>query len=408
MHVAIILLRTGVAGHTRSGLTVGTALVKRGHEVSLFVSRGADLSVVASSDLRYFPVADLPDRPSMDLLQALGQLHASQPIDVVHSFNQRGLSEAMWFGYRNSVRVAHTLCGGPPARDILDVPGMVVFTEEQRRNFAHRMRSGTAGPLVLPNRVDFDDFAMTLNARSPSDRSEFLQKYDIDPAAPILMRISRVKPKYERSVLEGVAAVQALNAAGCRCSFLHIGVVQDQASMSRIAEAVRTANALSGTTIAASVQDEATNAAQWLPLASVVLGAGRSAIEAMFAGIPVIVLGDAGFSGLVTKESVAEQAAYNFAGRDVSVPLAPEDSVARLVDALRTIWQHPDTLRELSKFTQQWASENMDVHTGVPKYEHLWEHLSPPSTRQLLELSRFSATRWGRIHLARIKRSLGV
>ncbi|SHM27401.1 polysaccharide deacetylase family protein [Hymenobacter psychrotolerans] len=59
----------------------------------------------------------------------------------------------------------------------------------------------------------------------------------------------------------------------------------------------------------------------WLQRSTLVIGAGRVAIEALGAGVPVLALGEAGSEGIVTAETYPQAAASNFG--DISALLAP-------------------------------------------------------------------------------------
>ena len=78
----------------------------------------------------------------------------------------------------------------------------------------------------------------------------------------------------------------------------------------------------------------------WLARTSLVIGAGRVAIEALGAGRPVLALGEASYAGLVTEASFAAAAASNFG--DISALLTPSavDFTVLLADA-RALLQAP-------------------------------------------------------------------
>ena len=87
----------------------------------------------------------------------------------------------------------------------------------------------------------------------------------------------------------------------------------------------------------------------WLARTSLVIGAGRVAIEALGAGRPVLALGEAGYVGLVTEETFGAAAASNFG--DISARLEPADVdfAALLADArafLQAPLPVPGTLRQ--------------------------------------------------------------
>ncbi|GAC1589830.1 MAG: polysaccharide deacetylase family protein [Hymenobacter sp.] len=78
----------------------------------------------------------------------------------------------------------------------------------------------------------------------------------------------------------------------------------------------------------------------WLARTTLVIGAGRVAIEALGAGRPVLALGEAGYEGLVSEASFAKAAASNFG--DISARAAPSavDLAVLLADA-RAVVQAP-------------------------------------------------------------------
>ncbi|GAA3988466.1 polysaccharide deacetylase family protein [Hymenobacter antarcticus] len=78
----------------------------------------------------------------------------------------------------------------------------------------------------------------------------------------------------------------------------------------------------------------------WLARTSLVIGAGRVAIEALGAGRPVLALGEASYAGLVSEATFAAVAASNFG--DISAVLAPSavDFAAVLADA-RAVLRQP-------------------------------------------------------------------
>ena len=78
----------------------------------------------------------------------------------------------------------------------------------------------------------------------------------------------------------------------------------------------------------------------WLARTSLVIGAGRVAIEALGVGRPVLALGEASYAGLVTEASFAAAAASNFG--DISALLTPSavDFTVLLADA-RALLQAP-------------------------------------------------------------------
>ena len=80
--------------------------------------------------------------------------------------------------------------------------------------------------------------------------------------------------------------------------------------------------------------------AGWLARTSLVIGAGRVAIEALGAGRPVLALGEASYAGLVTEATFAPAAASNFGDISARVASSEVDFMALLADA-RAFLQAP-------------------------------------------------------------------
>jgi peptidoglycan/xylan/chitin deacetylase (PgdA/CDA1 family)/glycosyltransferase involved in cell wall biosynthesis len=82
------------------------------------------------------------------------------------------------------------------------------------------------------------------------------------------------------------------------------------------------------------------NVAGWLARTTLVIGAGRVAIEALGAGRPVLALGEASYAGLVTEATFAPAAASNFGDISARVASSEVDYAALLADA-RAFLQAP-------------------------------------------------------------------
>ena len=102
-----------------------------------------------------------------------------------------------------------------------------------------------------------------------------------------------------------------------------------------------------------------TDVAGWLARTSLVIGAGRVAIEALSAGRPVLALGEASYAGMVTAISFDSAAASNFG--DISARLAASevDFSVILADA-RAFLQAP---RPVAAALQQQVRAHYDLAT---------------------------------------------
>ncbi|GAA4027043.1 polysaccharide deacetylase family protein [Hymenobacter glaciei] len=97
----------------------------------------------------------------------------------------------------------------------------------------------------------------------------------------------------------------------------------------------------------------------WLARTTLVIGAGRVAIEAIGAGRPVLALGEASYEGLVTEEAFAAAAASNFGDISARQASTKVDFAAVLADA-RAFLQTPKTV---SAALQQQVRAHYNIAT---------------------------------------------
>ena len=99
--------------------------------------------------------------------------------------------------------------------------------------------------------------------------------------------------------------------------------------------------------------------AGWLARTSLVIGAGRVAIEALGAGRPVLALGEASYAGLVSEATFTAAAASNFG--DISAVLAASavNFAALLADA-RAFLQNP---KPVTAALREQVRTHYDLHT---------------------------------------------
>ena len=128
--------------------------------------------------------------------------------------------------------------------------------------------------------------------------------------------------------------------------------------------------------------------------AAIVIGVGRGLWEGMALGKPAVVVGESGLAGVVRPETVEELGYYNFAGRNVTQPVAPE----RLAEELLAILGDADYAAELGSFSRRFILEHFDARAGAAQMEQVLrraadEDALPPS-RRFTVLPEFLLMAW--------------
>ena len=195
-----------------------------------------------------------------------------------------------------------------PATKIVEIPNGVAFGAEEE--------SGAGNEELIP------DNSPSLTLDSPS-RIAFIGRFNGgkgERAAALLQHVFPVLlkefPRLRLALIGG--ELEALPAAG------KAALAQLRADCGERIEVVGFSQDVAG----------------WLARTSLVIGAGRVAIEALGAGRPVLALGEASYAGLVTDATFAAAAASNFG--DISAVLAASEVnlMALLTDA-RAFLQNP-------------------------------------------------------------------
>jgi peptidoglycan/xylan/chitin deacetylase (PgdA/CDA1 family)/glycosyltransferase involved in cell wall biosynthesis len=103
--------------------------------------------------------------------------------------------------------------------------------------------------------------------------------------------------------------------------------------------------------------------------ASVVIGAGRVAMESLLTGKPTLAFGESGYEGLVTEENIRSMCITNFG--DTGTPEVPNcDSI---IDDLISVIQQPPRLEAAQKL-QAFIKQKYDISIVERRVDRVYEH----------------------------------
>ena len=312
------------AGSVAYAVQLAEAHRAQGHAVWMIsdsdqLLTGATQLKVAISDRGY-------GRRSQNI-RAIRQLVRREHIDVVHA-HSRAASWVSYFALRGlPVPLVSTVHGRQhlhTARAWVDVYGdkVIAICGNLREHLLTEINLPAARIVEIPNGVSFgvDEELITENS---SLRIAFIGRFNGgkgERAAALLEQVFppllREFPQLRVALIGG--ELEHLPAAG------KTALTQLQAAFGERIEVVGFTEDVAG----------------WLARTSLVIGAGRVAIEALGAGRAVLALGEASYAGLVAEATFGAAAASNFG--DISAVLAPSavDFTAVLADA-RAFLQQP-------------------------------------------------------------------
>ena len=381
MNLLFVDVKASLGGHTRTATTIARAFAERGHEVAFAVSDASNNHVIENAGFQRHEVKRNWTGHFPELVPLIGKLHDQRPLDVVHSFDWRGVAEALRAAKVLNVPFFQTICGGagpttPPLSRTL------ISLSHEVKDQVLRVSDLSDGDIaVIPARIDITKLGAQADAPDRAALAAFRAKYRLPEGSRVLMRIVRHAPEYEAGLIAGADAVLRLYRAGVDVRFVHIGFVAPAAveSYRRVQRHFAAVNQQVGTEVALTVQDEALEALRYLPLADVALASGRAAFEAMLFSKPVVISGVNGFAGRVDSGTVDEIAHYNFSGRNVAERKDEAVSVRELAAAIGDLLADRAAYDEIAAFGRTYVEENLDVRGAVDRYEARYRAFSPAS-----------------------------
>ena len=320
MRILHVLSANFFAGSVAYAVQLAEAHRAQGHAVWM-VSDAAHLPTGATQV--QVPISNRRYGQRFRNSQRIRQLVKLEDIDVVHA-HSRAASWVSYVALRGlKVPLVSTVHGRQhlhASTSLFDIYGdkIIAICGNLRAHLVAEVKMAATKIVEIPNGVAFPDEAVASNNPSSGAplRLAFIGRFNGgkgERAAALLQQVFpvllRAFPSL-RVALIGGEMEQLPNAGKSALAAL-------QADFEERIEVVGFSDDVSG----------------WLARTTLVIGAGRVAIEALGAGRAVLALGEASYAGLVTEATFETAAASNFG--DISAQLAPSavDFAAVLADA---------------------------------------------------------------------------
>ncbi|GAB3855902.1 polysaccharide deacetylase family protein [Hymenobacter terrigena] len=333
MRILHVLSAEFFAGSVAYAVQLAETHRAQGHQVWM-VADAAQLPTGAT--LVWASISNRSYRQRLRNARIIRQVVKKEQIDVVHC-HSRAASWVSYFALRGlRVPLVSTVHGRQhlhASTSLLDVYGdkVIAICANLREHLIAEVKMQAAKIVAIPNGVAFGKEELV--SEDSALRIAFIGRFNGgkgERAAALLVQVFpallREFPALRVALIGG--ELQHLPTAG------KTALAQLQTEFGERIEVVGFTNDVPG----------------WLARTTLVIGAGRVAIEALGAGRPVLALGEASYAGLVTEASFASAAASNFG--DISARQSPSevDFAALRADAqafLRQPQAVPLALRQL-------------------------------------------------------------
>lgn len=282
-----------VGGSQLNAIQLAAAIRDRRHEVIVLSEAGPLVERVKAMALEHIEVPRHWRRPSLNVIRMIGDLVRRRRIDVVHGHEWPPIIEA-FLGARVSHRAAvvGTVMSMSVASFLPRNVPLTVGTEFIRRA---AIAAGHRHVELLEPPVDTQADNPLVDGRT------FRAEHGIRPEEIVLAMVCRLVPDLKlEGLLSACDAVRELAVAGHPVRLIIVG---DGRARGDVARRVAEVNAAAGYR-AALMTGEMADPGPAYAAADVILGQGGSALRGMAFGKPLVVIGEDGFSELLTPESM--------------------------------------------------------------------------------------------------------
>lgn len=365
LNVLYLVSKAVLGGHVLSAYTIARRMREYGIN-PIFAGGDGDLSADIRSEMPFESVS-IPffhrDRHtyytwnSLQATRAIRQLINRHDIDLVHAFDARAYMHAFPAGVVAKRQVMCTLCGGTdPYYDLPRSPVMMVFSEEQK----HRMTNafGWQEQLVdvVRTRLDLNQLTSSEHILSDGEVDRFGISHDLEN----VMMISSFDSTKIQSIYQVLDAAEIAFSNGSQFQLTLIGGKGNgYEGAKRYGAEIGKRHPHGNIVFTGPVM----HAFRMLQRADLVIGVGRSAFEGMAYSKPTIIVGENGYAGVVSQESVEQIGWFNFSGRNQNSFVPPEE----LASVLQRLLQDKNRRNDLGQFSRGFVFKEIDVARGTDR-----------------------------------------
>ena len=375
MNVLYVVFQSLLGGHVLSASTIAKEMQSQGI-VPVFAGAVGAMTEIIKQNMPFESV-HIPifhgtrqtyfTWDSFTAVRHLSEIVQRYGIDLIHAFDARSYFHAYIAGLRERIPVICTLCGGTdPYYNLPMAPTLIVFSEEQRQKMIKTFHWPAARVEVVRTRLDVRQIVDDQHQLE----DEEAKSLGLDPALSKIMMISSFDSTKIRSIHKVLDAVEVLFSRDIRFQLVLIGgkgPLHEHAKMraKQICERFSCSKLVVMT-------GPVMKAFRLLQRADIVLGVGRSAFEGMAYGKPTLIVGETGYAGTMSSETVDVIAWYNFSGRNQK-----EDNDAEpLATVINKLLYDSEQRERLGLFGREFVFREIDVAYGVQRLREIYHHVT--------------------------------
>lgn len=325
MNILMGLQAPWIGGTRLHVLHLAQALGERGHRVLLVTDGGWLEEEMARRGIRFLRRVDGLEA-MLDLLLAEAK---REQFDVIHAHPNAFIWEGCLLSHLTGVPLVVTMhgeyvlqfCRSPLGEKVAETARAVIAVSDQVEQYLLSQTPLPAAKIrVVRNGIDTREY------RPGRDVERLRAALGLPQGHLVVAYVGRLDPDKGAAIRATAEAFCRLAAAGLPLTGLFVG---QGGMVAELQERAGRAEAFFGRPVL-RLTGFRRDLADLFCLADVVVAAGRSALEAMAAGRPVVAAGRAGYAGLVTPARWAEMQASNFGDHGCLPEPTPEALAADL------------------------------------------------------------------------------
>lgn len=355
--------KAGIGGHYHSLRVHAEVMQKAGYIVSIItlgygrspVIDGMAPSINRSHIFLKWPRGILP-------IGLIKRQIASYKADIIHAYDVHAYLFARIAASAFNMPVVLTKCGGGKPKTYFPKGNdLVVFSGEDAEFFQYKWKRIH----LVPNRATMFDVDLNLTRKL---LNRINHSYDIK-----LLRITRIGAYYEKTLHDTINLISELRERGVNACLIVIGAIYEHRVFQRL-------QALNAKHVYFFTDKEFTqNAKALLPSGDVVIGTGRSLMEAAVAGKPVLAPAqNLDVPVLVCLKNIQPFLHYNFSER-TKVNTSREQAIKEIVSLA-----DPNTLNHYKSESLEIAKKYFLASQTVDTYHQIYRNAEPTTKKEIL------------------------
>jgi glycosyltransferase involved in cell wall biosynthesis len=355
-----------IGGSQLNAIQLAGAVRDRGHEVIVVAEPGPLVDVVTELGLEHVPIPSRRRRPSLGVVNQLTRLVEQRSVDLVHGYEWPPAVEAF---YGPRLRLGTPVLATVLSSSIVPFfprPVPLLVGTEQLQYSAQEAGYPRVNLMEPPVDTDRDQ----PGACGIDAAARFRARYALDARLPLAVMVCRLVPDLKReSLLTACGAIEELALAGTPAQLVIVG---DGPIRDEVEARARRANERAGRTLV-TLTGELADPRPAYDAADVVLGMGGSALRALAFGKPLVVVGERGFSELLTERTAPTFLADGWYGLG---PGSRGEGTTGMRRSLAAVLDEPGLAAELGTFGRSLVLTRFSLRAAAETQEEEYRQVA--------------------------------